>query len=285
MGIVVKNNMSALRTLNVLNQNNAALQKSMQRLSSGQKINSGGDDAAGLIISEKMRDRIRSDEQAHRNVQSGTAMLKVVEGGLGTMTEILKTMHEKALQALNDLGGTDETNALTKELDALTSQIDYIASHTKYNGRTFFVGSNVKVYLQIGPESGETLNVLGSGSTPLLSSLALSDITSTLASINASATLSTSVGSDLLSYITGALDKVLNMQGEVAKSQSRLGYQADNLTSEATNTQAGESVIRDTDMTAEMVTFSKYNVLSQLSQLMLAQAGQQASSVYSLLQS
>lgn len=283
MGIVVKNNMSALRTLNVLNQNNAALQKSMQRLSSGQKINSGGDDAAGLIISEKMRDRIRSDEQAHRNVQSGTAMLKVVEGGLGTMTEILKTMHEKALQALNDLGGTDETNALTKELDALTSQIDYIASHTKYNGRSFFVGSNVKVDLQIGPESGEGLTVL-SGSDNLLNKLALSNITSILSQVASAGATLLSVSSGLLSAITGALNTVLDYQGEVAKSQSRLGYQADNLTSEATNTQAAESVIRDTDMTAEMVSFSKYNVLSQLSQLMLAQAGQQASSVLTLLQ-
>lgn len=284
MGIVVKNNMSALRTLNVLNQNNAALQKSMQRLSSGQKINSGGDDAAGLIISEKMRDRIRSDEQAHRNVQSGTAMLKVVEGGLGTMTEILKTMHEKALQALNDVGGTDETNALTKELDALTSQINYIASHTKYNGRSFFVGSNVKVDLQIGPEHLETLNVLGS--TPLLSTLAssLSKITGTFATLASATATIDQVSSSLLSGITGALNAVLDAQGEVAKSQSRLGYQADNLTSEATNTQAAESVMRDTDMTAEMVSFSKYNVLSQLSQLMLAQAGQQASSVLTLLQ-
>lgn len=284
MGIVVKNNMSALRTLTVLNQNNAALQKSMQRLSSGQKINSGGDDAAGLIISEKMRDRIRADEQANRNVQSGTAMLKVVEGGLGTMTEILKTMHEKALQALNDLGGTDETQALTKELDALTNQIDYIASNTKFNGKTFFVEAR-SVELQIGPEHGNILLVISS-SNVLLSSLALSSISSALTALGSATAQSLSdVSSPLLSAITGALDKVLNMQGEVAKSQSRLGYQADNLTSEAVNTQAAESVIRDTDMTAEMVTFSKYNVLSQLSQLMLAQAGQQASSVYNLLQS
>ena len=283
MGIVVKNNMSALRTLTVLNQNNAALQKSMQRLSSGQKINSGGDDAAGLIISEKMRDRIRSDEQAHRNVQSGTAMLKVVEGGIGNITEILKTMHEKSLQALNNLGGTDETQALTKELDALTSQIDYIASHTKYNGKSFLAGSNIIVDLQIGPEKGESLRVLGSES--LLSKLALSTITGILSQVGSAGATLSQVQSDLLDGITNALTTALDYQGEVAKSQSRLGYQADNLTSEATNTQAAESVIRDTDMTAEMVTFSKYNVLSQLSQLMLAQAGQQASSVYNLLQS
>jgi flagellin len=255
----------------------------MQRLSSGQKINSGGDDAAGLIISEKMRDRIRSDEQAHRNVQSGTAMLKVVEGGIGNITEILKTMHEKSLQALNNLGGTDETQALTKELDALTSQIDYIASHTKYNGKSFLAGSNIIVDLQIGPEKGESLRVLGSES--LLSKLALSTITDILSQVGSAGATLSQVSSTLLDGITDALTTALDYQGEVAKSQSRLGYQADNLTSEATNTQAAESVIRDTDMTAEMVTFSKYNVLSQLSQLMLAQAGQQASSVYNLLQS
>lgn len=277
MGTVIKNNMSAVRTLNILNKNNAALQSSMLKVSSGQKINSGADDAAGLIISEKMRHRIRSDEQANRNVQTGTAMLRVAEGALGNITEILHTMKEKSLQAANNAGSNnDDVNAITKELAALADQIDYIALNTKYNGRTLITGSK-DVTLQIGPESGEWLKVLSGGLSISASRIGLSSINSNTF-VN-----STSVAS-FLGKISSALSSILNVQADVAKVQSRLGYQADNLTSEAENLQAAESVIRDTDMTKEMTNFMKWNVLSQASQLMLAQAGQNAYSVLNLLQ-
>lgn len=277
MGTVIKNNMSAVRTLNILNKNNAALQSTMLKVSSGQKINTGGDDAAGLIISEKMRNRIRSDEQANRNVQTGLSLLRVTEGALGNITEILHTMKEKTLQAgVNAASGTADVTAITKELQALAGQIDEIALNTKFNGRALITGSK-DISLQIGPESGAWLKVLSGGLSISASKIGLSNIGST-----------TLVGStsyaSFLGKIDSALDSILDIQGDVAKVQSRLGYQSDNLTSEAENLQAAESVIRDSDMTKEMANFMKWNVLSQASQLMLAQAGQNAYSVLNLLQ-
>lgn len=276
MGIVIKNNMSAIRTLNILNKNNAALQNSMLKVSSGQKINTGADDAAGLIISEKMRHRIRSDEQANRNVQTGTAMLRVTEGALGNITEILHTMKEKSLQAANNAGSnTDDVKAISKELAALADQIDYIADHTTFNGRTLLTGSK-DVTLQIGPESGEWLKVLSGNLNISASKIGLSVSGTTF---SGSANVAT-----FLSKISGALDSILNIQADVAKVQSRLGYQADNLTSEAENLQAAESVIRDTDMAKEMTNVGKWNILSQGGQMMLALAQQSAYSALNLLQ-
>ena len=275
MGTVIKNNMSAINTLNVLNKNNSALQKTMLRLSSGQKINSGGDDAAGLIISEKMRDRIRADQQANRNVQSGIVMLNVAENGVGNISEILQTMHEKALQARNNAMSTTtaDVSSISKELNALKDQISTIISTTKYNGRTL-LGSNAagSLYLQIGAEAGDTIQALSY--RPLSTGLSVLSIQMSTFS---------AIGSTITNIAT-ALSQVLSVQGDIAKVQSRLGYQSDNLVAESTGLQEAESIIRDTDMSADMANFAKWNVLSQSSQLMLAQAGQNAYSVLNLLQ-
>lgn len=285
MGISIKTNMSAVRTLNITNQNNTALQKSMLRLSSGLRINSGADDAAGLIISEKMRARIRADEQANRNIQTGTAMLNVAEGGVTTITDILITMNDKVLQGANVIGATDETNAIAKELKSLSEEITEIATTTKYNGRTLISNMSRPLSLQIGPEAGGSLTVLSKNINLTASALGLG---SSIIGSN----LFTSIGSttdagnvnNVLSAISTALASVLEVQGEIAKVQSRLGYQSDNLVNESTNLKEGQSAIRDTDMTSEMANFAKWNVLSQISQLMLAQAGQNAYSVVGLLQ-
>ena len=277
MGTVIKNNMEAVRTYNILNNNNAQLQKSMLRISSGERITNAGDDAAGLVISEKMRDRIRADEQANRNVQTGTAVLNVADGALSHMSEILMSMHEKALQAANNAGSqTDDVLAITKELDQLASQITTIANDTKFNGRALISGS-LKVTLQVGPESGGWMQALSGNISLTAAGLSLT-------ALSAAAFAGSTAVEGTLSKISNALNTVLSARAKIANVQSRLGYQSDNLTTEAENLQAAESVLRDTDMTKEMTNFMKWNVLSQASQLMLAQAGQNAYSVLNLLQ-
>lgn len=285
MGISIKTNMSAVRTLNITNQNNTALQKSMLRLSSGLRINSGADDAAGLIISEKMRARIRADEQANRNIQTGTAMLNVAEGGVTTITDILITMNDKVLQGANVIGATDETNAIAKELKSLAAEITEIATTTKYNGRTLISNMSRPLSLQIGPEAGGSLTVLSKNINLTASALGLgSSIIGSKLFTSIGSTTDAGNVNNVLSAISTALASVLEVQGEIAKVQSRLGYQSDNLVNESTNLKEGQSAIRDTDMTSEMANFAKWNVLSQISQLMLAQAGQNAYSVVGLLQ-
>lgn len=140
MAMVVKNNMSAVNTLNTLNKNSAALAKSLAKVSSGQKINSAADDASGYAISERMRVMVRSLDQADQNAQNGASMMKVAEGAVSSTVDILKTMKEKAISAANDSNTDSDRAAIQKELDQSIDQIDDNALIT-YNGKTLVDGS------------------------------------------------------------------------------------------------------------------------------------------------
>ena len=140
MAMVVKNNMSAVNTLNTLNKNESALSKSLQKVSSGMKINSAGDDASGMAISERMRVQVRALDQDNDNTMNGSALLRTAEGAVQSTIEILKTLKEKAINAANDTN-TDEDRALIqKEVDRLIDQIDDNAL-TTYNGKYLVDGS------------------------------------------------------------------------------------------------------------------------------------------------
>lgn len=142
MAMVVKNNMSAVNTLNTLNKNSAALAKSLAKVSSGQKINSAADDASGYAISERMKVMIRSLDQANQNAQNGMSMMKVAEGAVSSTVDILKTMKEKAISAANDSNTDSDRAAIQKELDQSIDQIDDNALIT-YNGKTLVDGSKM----------------------------------------------------------------------------------------------------------------------------------------------
>lgn len=142
MAMVVKNNMSAVNTLNTLNKNSAALAKSLAKVSSGQKINSAADDASGYAISERMRVMVRSLDQADQNAQNGASMMKVAEGAVSSTVDILKTMKEKAINAANDSNTDSDRLAIQKELDQSIDQIDDNALIT-YNGKTLVDGSKM----------------------------------------------------------------------------------------------------------------------------------------------
>ena len=141
MAMVVKNNMSAINTLNTLNKNSSALSKSLQKVSSGMKINSAADDASGYAISERMRVQIRSLDQANNNTQNGQAMMKVAEGAVSSTVDILKTLKEKVINAANDTNTDDDRKTIQKELDQSIDQIDDNANIT-YNGKYLVDGSH-----------------------------------------------------------------------------------------------------------------------------------------------
>lgn len=142
MSMVVKNNISALRTLGVLNNNSAALTKSLQQLSSGMKINSAADDNSGYAISERMQVRIRSLDQADQNTQNGANMLKIAEGSVSSTINLLRTMKEKAIDAANDTNTDTDRAIIQKELDQFIDQVDDNALVT-YNGKTLVDGSKM----------------------------------------------------------------------------------------------------------------------------------------------
>ena len=133
-GMVVKNNMSAINTLNTLNKNHSALAKSLQKVSSGMRINSAADDASGYAISERMRVQIRSLDQDNRNTQNGNSMMKVAEGAVSSTVEILKTLKEKVINAANDTNTDSDRQQIQKELDQSIDQINDNANVT-YNGK------------------------------------------------------------------------------------------------------------------------------------------------------
>jgi len=141
MGMVVKNNMSAVQTLNTLNKNSNALSKSLQKVSSGMKINGAADDASGYAISERMRVQIRGLDQANSNTQNGSAMMKVAEGAVSSTVEILKTLKEKVINAANDTNTDSDRQTIQKELDQSIDQIDDNANVT-YNGKYLVDGSH-----------------------------------------------------------------------------------------------------------------------------------------------
>ena len=169
-GMVVKNNMSAINTLNILNKNQSSLAKSLQKVSSGMRVNSAADDASGYAISERMRVQIRSLDQDNRNTQNGNSMMKVAEGAVSSTVDILKTLKEKVINAANDTNTDDDRKTIQKELDQSIDQIDDNANIT-YNGKYLVNGShNRKINsttTALTNESMSTVTVQGSKLTAL----------------------------------------------------------------------------------------------------------------------
>ena len=141
MSMIVKNNLDSLRTLNVLNQNSSALQKSLEQIASGQKINSAKDDASAYSISEKMRVQIRSLFQNNQNLQNGIALLKTVDGAVGNIVEELRNLKELAINAANDTNTDADRKIIQKEFDQKKANINDIATTTNYNGKTLLDGT------------------------------------------------------------------------------------------------------------------------------------------------
>ena len=167
MGMVVKNNMSAISTLNTLNKNSNALSKSLQKVSSGMKINGAADDASGYAISERMRVQIRGLDQANSNTQNGSAMMKVAEGAVSSTVEILKTLKEKVINAANDTNTDSDRQTIQKELDQSIDQIDDNANVT-YNGKYLVDGShNSKTTATTTALTNESFDTATTGATAL----------------------------------------------------------------------------------------------------------------------
>ena len=273
MGMVIKTNMDSVRTYNIYNKNSIQLSNSMYRASSGQRINSAADGPSDLAISERMRGRISSNEQGSRNVQTGTNMLKTAEGAISNIVSVLNTMRERAMNAANDTNTTTERAYIANEVAVLAEQINENAQVT-YNTQKLLNGdwsdagfniqfgdSDLSIQVQIAALDSTNLG-LDSGT------LQISDSDSAVAAIDT---------------IDKAINSVLNIQTSLGSIESRLGFTADNLATENENLQASESTIRNVDFAKEMTTFMKYNVLTQTSQFMLAQAGQNPYAVMNLL--
>ncbi len=280
--------MNAHRQLGI-NQN--FQQSSMEKLSSGLRINRAGDDAAGLSISEKMRAQIRGLDQASRNSQDGISLIQTAEGALDESHSILQRMRELVVQAGNT--GTNEEadlQAIQDEIGQLQEELTGIANRTEFNGKTLLNGdfdadSDNSLVFQIGANATQQISVNIENMDA--NSLGTDD-TLNIASVNVTGFVGNAADEaggfdETLAIVDAALQQVSDQRSALGSVQNRLEHTIRNLDNSSENLQAAESRIRDVDMAKEMMEFTKNNILSQASQSMLAQANQLPQSVLQLL--
>jgi flagellin len=272
----INHNISALNTHRQLGVNTNASAKSMEKLSSGLRINRAGDDAAGLAISEKMRGQIRGLEQATRNAQDGISLIQTAEGALNESHSILQRMRELAVQSSNDTNTNDDRLELQKEVEALKSELTRIGTDTEFNTKKLLNGSlsgaTNAVKIHIGANAGQNIT------------LNIGNMTATGLGLTAGVTVATQSGANAaITTLDAAIKKVSGERSSLGAVQNRLEHTINNLGTSAENLTASESRVRDVDMAAEMMTFTKNNILSQAAQAMLAQANQQPQGVLQLL--
>ncbi|ARU60427.1 flagellin [Tumebacillus avium] len=278
----IQNNLSALFAQNKLQANNNNLSKSLEKLSSGYRINRAGDDAAGLAISEKMRGQISGLNMAVKNSQDGISLIQTAEGALNESHSILQRMRELSVQSVNDTNTTGDRSKIKDELTQLKSELDRIASTTQFNGQKLLDGSFSAKTFQIGANQGQTISL--SINDMQASSLSGSITAAAIGSIAAgSAGNQVTASSNLISAVDNAIEKVNNERSKLGAVQNRLEHTINNLQTSAENLTAAESRIRDVDMASEMVKFTKNQILTQAGTSMLAQANQAPQGVLSLL--
>ena len=272
MGMVVQHNITASNANRQLGITTGSLAKSTEKLSSGFKINRAADDAAGLSISEKMRNQIRGLDQASANASDAISLIQTAEGALNESHSILQRMSELCVQAANDTNMTADRTAIQSEITALTSELDRIASTTQFNKQNLLDGTFSSKNLQIGANAGQnlTISIAGSSATALGIS----------AAIDVSSYSSASAG---ITTVQNAIENLSTLRSNLGALQNRLEHTVANLDTTSENTSSAESRIRDVDMAKEMVNYSKNNILAQAGQSMLAQANQQTSGVVNLL--
>ncbi len=275
--MVVQHNLTAANTNRQLGITTNGLQKSTEKLSSGYKINRAADDAAGLSISEKMRNQIRGLNKASDNAQDGISLVQTAEGALNEVHSMLQRMSELAVQASNGTNASQDRTALDNEVQQLKTEIGRVGTTTQFNKMDILTGefsSNNEKTLQVGANQDQVITI------------AISALTSTVGSAldDAVKVGTASAAQSSITIIQNSITNLSALRSKLGALQNRLEHTVANLDNISENTQSAESRIRDTDMAEEMVQYSKNNILQQAGQSMLAQANQANQGVLSLLQ-
>ncbi|HEY8345003.1 MAG TPA: flagellin [Bacillota bacterium] len=271
----IVNNISAMNTHRQLGITDRAMGKTLEKLSSGLRINRAGDDAAGLAISEKMRGQIGSMKMAVRNAEDGISLIQTAEGALNEVHAMLHRMRELAIQAKNGTLEDSDMDELQKEYQHLNDEISRIFTVTKFNGKDLIkigdgTGSGTSFGFQIGAAAGDALNV-------------------TIKELDKSNLSGTSIGAggtdlaEVLQYIDDFTKAVTSLRNDLGAFQNRMEHTINNLGVSIENLSAAESRIRDADMAQEMTNFTKHQILTQSATAMLAQANMRPQSVLQLL--
>ncbi|MFT8318833.1 MAG: flagellin Hag [Sporolactobacillus sp.] len=301
--MIINHNIAALNTLNQLSKNTTATQKSLEKLSSGLRINSASDDAAGLAISEKMKGQINGLDQATRNAQDATSLAQTAEGSLSETQDILQRMRELAVQAGNDTNTDQDRQNIQDEVNSLTSEVNRIGNTTEFNTQKLLNGdkdgnaSGTGLQFQIGANEDQslTLNIsdmraaaLGitsavSGASGFTTTNTVTDGTNDTTVEKALDVSNAKNAGNAVTVIQAAIDKVSSERSKLGATENRLDHTVNNLTTSSQNLTDAQSRITDVDMASEMSNFTKNNILNQAAQAMLAQSNQLPQGVLQLL--
>jgi flagellin len=264
MSLRINNNVEAFNAHRQLVSTSDRASKSMERLSSGYRINRAADDAAGLAISEKLRGQIRGLSQAQRNAQDGVSLVQTAEGSLNEVHSMLQRVRELAVQYQNGTLSTSDKAAITAEAAQLASEIERIGTTTNFNGIKLLDGSASTVSFQVGANDNDQITVTTESLGGKVGSIDVSQASA-------------------ISAIDAAIGNVSTLRSTFGAVQNRLEHTLNNISTYQENLTASESRIRDVDMASEMVEFSKDQILQQAGTSMLAQANQAPQAVLSLL--
>ncbi len=271
MGMVVQHNLTAMNANRQLGITTGAMAKSTEKLSSGYRINRASDDAAGLSISEKMRNQIRGLDRASANAQDGISLIQTAEGALNESHAILQRMSELCVQAANDTNVSTDRSAIQQEIGQLTEELTRISTTTQFNKKNLLDGTLSGAKLQIGANENQSMAV------------SIGNTSATALGVGNVQVTDFDTASGNITTVQTAITKLSDIRSKLGAVQNRLEHTVANLDTTSENTQAAESRIRDVDMAKEMVSFSKYNILAQAGQSMLAQANSQTQGVMNLL--
>jgi flagellin len=275
MSLRINQNIAAMNSYRNLSITDGQMSKSLEKLSSGFRINRAADDAAGLSISEGLRSQVGGLKVAVRNAQDGVSVAQTAEGALTEVTSMLQRMRDLTVQAGNtgSNGGQtgDAVSSIQDEISSLSTAINDIATRTQFNGTKLLDGSTATLTFQVGANAGETQDVTLSDMTAATLGVDQVDVTASDTTTN-------------LTAIDTALKSVTTFRGQLGAAQNTFEHTINNLNVAVENLSASESRIRDTDMASEMVDFTRSQILSQAGTAMLAQANQSSQGVLKLLQ-
>ncbi len=287
--MIINHNMSSINANRQLKFNSISIGKDMEKLSSGMKINRAGDDASGLAVSEKMRSQIRGLIQAEKNAENGISFIQTAEGYLQESQDIVQRLRELAIQASNGIYSAEDRMYIQVEVSQLVDEVDRIASHAQFNGMNMLTGRFADADTVGGAKTGSMWFHIGANMDQR-EQVYIGTMTSKGLGIRQIGTddfisLSTPDGANAsIGTLDSALKKINKQRADLGAYQNRLEHATKGLLVGAENLQAAESIIRDSDMAAEMVNFTRDNILVQAGTSMLAQANQKSQSVMQLLQ-
>ena len=280
MGFTIATNVSSLNAMRNLTLNQTSQAKSVERLSSGLRINRAADDAAGLSISEGLKNQVSGLTQAGRNAQDGISLIQTAEGALTEVHNIMNRMRDLAVQSSNDTNNEASRTAIQSEVTALSEELTRISTSTNFNGIQLLgpsadatpVAQAATLKIQVGADASDTIDIT------------LADVATTLGTLGTPAVNTQGGATTAITNLDTAIADISSKRATLGAQQNRLESTARTIAVSVENLSSANSRIRDTDMAAEMGSFTKSQILSQAATAMLAQANQMNSGVMQLLQ-